>query len=99
MIRGLALAVLAVMAMALPAYAEEAGRFQILSVPLAVDGLSTATVLVDTYTGRSWYASIDDSGRPRWRGFQFYTESTGKLEPPPVDKSITSQNAEAAQAD
>jgi len=59
------------------ALAEEVGRYQIVTVPLGIEGEAETAVLLDTQTGRSWHAMIDDKGRPRWRGVEFAGGSQG----------------------
>jgi hypothetical protein len=59
------------------ALADEVGRYQIVTVPLGLEGEAETSVLLDTLTGRSWHAMIDDKGRPRWRGVEFAGGSQG----------------------
>jgi hypothetical protein len=67
------------------ALAQEAGRYQIVTVPLNVAGeLQSSTVLLDTATGRTWQAVLDDKGRPRWRGIEFAGGSQSVAELPPA---------------
>ena len=72
------------------AMAQEAGRYQIVTVPLNVAGeLQSSTVLIDTATGRTWQAVLDDKGRPRWRGIEFAggSQSVAELPPAPQPQS------------
>lgn len=65
------------------ALAEPAGRFQIVTTPLGVEGENQASaVLLDTQTGRSWHAIVDDKGRPRWRGIEFAGGAQGQAQAP-----------------
>lgn len=65
------------------ATAEEVGRYQILRVPLGVEGEREETaVLLDTRTGRTWYAIVDEKGRPRWRGMELAGGSQARAEAP-----------------
>ena len=67
------------------ASAQETGRYQIVTVPLNVAGEpQSSTVLIDTATGRTWQAVIDDKGRPRWRGIEFAGGSQSIAELPPA---------------
>jgi hypothetical protein len=66
------------------ARAQEAGRFQIVTVPLNVAGEPQSSVLIDTATGRTWHAVLDDKGRPRWRGVEFAGGSQSLAEMPPT---------------
>ena len=69
MLRYALLAVALVVANGIPAVAQEVGRYQILTVPLGIEGEGGGTtVLLDTQTGRTWHVMLDDKGRPRWRG-------------------------------
>jgi hypothetical protein len=65
------------------ALAEAAGRFQIVTAPLGIEGENQASaVLLDTQTGRSWHAIVDDKGRPRWRGIEFAGGAQGQAQAP-----------------
>jgi hypothetical protein len=65
------------------AAAQEVGRYQILNVPLGIEGESEGTtVLLDTRSGRTWYAIVDDKGRPRWRGMELAGGSQSIAEAP-----------------
>jgi hypothetical protein len=66
------------------AVAQETGRYQIVTVPLSVAGEQSSTVLIDTATGRTWQAVLDDKGRPRWRGIEFAGGSQSIAEMPPA---------------
>ena len=67
------------------ASAQDAGRFQIVTVPLNVPGEQSSTVLIDSVTGRTWQSVLDDKGRPRWRGIEFAggTQSIAEMPPAP----------------
>jgi hypothetical protein len=68
------------------ASAQETGRYQIVTVPLNVAGEpQSSSVLIDTATGRTWQAVLDDKGRPRWRGIEFAggTQSVAEMPPAP----------------
>jgi hypothetical protein len=69
------------------ALAQETGRFQIVTVALNVAGEQSTTVLIDTATGRTWQAVVDDKGRPRWRGIEFAGGSQSVAELPPAPQS------------
>ena len=70
------------------AIAQEAGRYQIVTVPLNVAAeLQSSTVLTDTATGRTWQAVLDDKGRPRWRGIEFAGGSQSVAELPPAPQA------------
>jgi hypothetical protein len=67
---------------------QPVGRYQIHSLPLPIEGGQASTVLLDTLTGRAWYATTDDGGRPRWRAVQFFTESAqARVLPPPAGEA------------
>jgi hypothetical protein len=66
------------------AVAQETGRYQIVTAPLNVAGEQSSTVLIDTVTGRTWQAVLDDKGRPRWRGIEFAGGSQSIAELPPA---------------
>jgi hypothetical protein len=78
------LAALMLAASAGAAIAQDTGRFQIVTVPLNVAGEQSSTVLIDTATGRTWQAVLDDKGRPRWRGIEFAGGSQSIAELPPA---------------
>ena len=69
------------------ASAQETGRYQIVTVPLNVAGEQSSTVLIDTATGRTWQAVLDDKGRPRWRGIEFAGGSQSVAELPPAPQA------------
>ncbi|HSA81113.1 MAG TPA: hypothetical protein VLE23_09830 [Geminicoccaceae bacterium] len=69
------------------ASAQETGRYQIVNVPLNVDGEQSSAVLLDTVTGRTWQAVLDDKGRPRWRGIEFAGGSQSIAELPPAPEA------------
>jgi hypothetical protein len=77
------------------ASAQEAGRFQIVTVPLNVAGEPQTSVLIDTATGRTWHAVLDDKGRPRWRGIEFAGGSQSLAEMPPTPDQQPEPEAEA----
>jgi hypothetical protein len=63
--------------------AQEIGRYQIVTVPLGIEGESGGTtVLLDTQTGRTWHVILDDKGRPRWRGIELAGGSQALAEAP-----------------
>jgi len=63
--------------------AQEIGRYQIVTVPLGIEGESGGTtVLLDTRTGRTWHVILDDKGRPRWRGIELAGGSQALAEAP-----------------
>lgn len=65
------------------ALAEQPGRFQIVTAPLGLEGEDQGTaLLLDTQTGRSWHAIVDDRGRPRWRGIEFAGGAQGHAQAP-----------------
>ena len=67
------------------ASAQETGRYQIVTLPLPVAGeVQSSAVLIDTATGRTWQAILDDKGRPRWRGIEFAGGSQSIAELPPA---------------
>jgi hypothetical protein len=75
------------------ATAEEVGRYQILRVPLGVEGEREETaVLLDTRTGRTWYVIVDEKGRPRWRGIELAGGSQAYAEAP--DARVAEQGEE-----
>ena len=76
------------------ATAQEAGRFQIVTVPLNVAGEPQSSVLIDTATGRTWHAVLDDKGRPRWRGIEFAGGSQSLAEMPPTPEQRPEPEAE-----
>jgi hypothetical protein len=81
MLRYALLAVVIVAASGLQAKAQETGRYQVVTVPLGIEGENGGTtILLDTRTGRTWHVTLDDKGRPRWRGIDFAGGSQGLAE-------------------
>ena len=97
MLRYALLAVALVVADGITAEAQEVGRYQILTVPLGVEGEGGGTtVLLDTQTGRTWHVMLDDKGRPRWRGIDFAGGSQALAEA--ADQRRPEAQAEEPQA-
>ncbi len=64
------------------ALAEESGRYRVITAPLGLEGQPETAILLDTATGRSWHAIVDDKGRPRWRGIEFAGGTQGVADSP-----------------
>lgn len=78
------------------AVAQEVGRYQIVNVPLGIEGEGGGTtVLLDTRTGRTWHAVLDDKGRPRWRGIELAGGSQALAEAP--DQRLAEERQEQAE--
>jgi hypothetical protein len=83
MVRYALLAVAIVLTGGAQPVAQEVGRYQIVTVPLGIEGESGGTtVLLDTQTGRTWHVILDDKGRPRWRGIELAGGSQAVAEAP-----------------
>ena len=83
MLRHALLTVAIVVAGGAQAVAQEVGRYQIVTVPLGIEGEGGGTtVLLDTQTGRTWHVVLDDKGRPRWRGIELAGGSQAVAEAP-----------------
>jgi hypothetical protein len=81
------------------ALAEPPGRFQIVTAPLGLEGEGEASaVLLDTQTGRSWHAIVDDRGRPRWRGIEFAGGAQGHAQAPEPLAAAAADDAAAEAA-
>jgi hypothetical protein len=80
------------------AVAQEVGRYQIVNVPLGIEGEGGGTtVLLDTRTGRTWHAVLDDKGRPRWRGIELAGGSQALAEAPDQRMAQEQRQAEEPQ--
>jgi hypothetical protein len=96
MLRYALLVVAVVAATGSQAVAQEVGRYQIVIVPFGLEGEgSGTTVLLDTQTGRTWHAILDDKGRPRWRGIELAGGSQALAEAP--DQRLAAERQQAEQ--